>query len=184
MKKGMIVGAVIIALLLLFVVSAYNGLVQRDVGVDEAFGNLDAALQRRYDLIPNLVNTVKGYAEHEEGVFTEITELRSQWTKAASVSEKQALSGKLEGAIGRLLLVAENYPALKASENFLGLQDELAGTENRITVARTRYNEKVKSMNTKVRTFPSNIVANMFGFGKREFFEADEGAEEAVKVEF
>ncbi len=174
----------VLVLCALFVWGSYNGLVTRDVAVDEAFANLDASYQRRFDLIPNLVETVKGYAAHEKDLFTEITALRSAWAGATSPADKQAKAEALEGAVGRLLLVAENYPQLKASENFLSLQDELAGTENRINVARTRYNEVVTDYNARIRTFPTNVVASMFGFEKRTFFEAETGAENAPKVSF
>lgn len=175
---------VVLVLTGLFIWGAYNGLVTSEVAVDEASANVDTSYQRRYDLIPNLVETVKGYAKHESELFTEITALRSQWASASTVGEKQSASAALEGSLGRLLLVAENYPQLKANENFLSLQDELAGTENRISVARTRYNEAVRTYNTVLRTFPRNMVASMFGFTTREFYEADAGAENAPKVSF
>ncbi len=184
---GMYVGIgvlVLIVLSVLFIWGSYNGLVTSEIAVDEASANVDTSYQRRYDLIPNLVETVKGYASHEKDLFTEITALRSQWASASTVGEKQAASTALEGSLGRLLLVAENYPQLKANENFLSLQDELAGTENRIAVARTRYNEAVRTYNTALRTFPRNMVGSMFGFTSREFYEAESGAEKAPKVSF
>ena len=176
---------VLVLLMLIYVVTSYNSLVKLDNTVDNKWADVETQYQRRVDLIPNLVNTVKGYAAHEEELFTRITELRSQWAAAKGDIGKQIqTANQLEGAIGRLLLVAENYPDLKASQNFLALQDELAGTENRIAVARQRYNEIVKDLNIKTKTFPSNMVANMFGFTERDYFEAEGGAEEAPTVEF
>lgn len=176
---------VLVLLMLIYVITSYNSLVKLDNTVDNKWADVETQYQRRVDLIPNLVNTVKGYAAHEEELFTRITELRSQWAAAKGDIGKQIqTANQLEGAIGRLLLVAENYPDLKASQNFLALQDELAGTENRIAVARQRYNEIVKNLNIRTQTFPSNMVANMFGFTERDYFEAEGGAEEAPTVEF
>jgi LemA protein len=166
-------------------VGTYNKIVQADEQVDAAFAQVDTVLQRRYDLIPNLVSTVKGYAEHERELFERVTELRSQWGKAESQGQKIQAANQIEGALSRLLLVAENYPQLKANQNFLALQDELAGTENRIAVERRRYNESIRTYNTLIRRFPVNMIAGMFGFEKRdEYFEAAQGAEEAPTVEF
>lgn len=174
-----------IGLVLIFIIfGSYNGLVRADVGADEAWANVETQYQRRYDLIPNLVNTVQGFADQELEVFTEVTRLRSQWQTAPTVNQKIDTSNQLESALSKLLLVQENYPQLKSNENFLRLQDELTGTENRINVARTRYNEAVRTYNVKTRTFPSNIVAGLFGFESKEFFEADSGAENAPTVEF
>lgn len=176
---------VIVILIFLYAITSYNSLVKFDNTVDNKWADVETQYQRRVDLIPNLVSTVKGYAAHEEELFTRITELRSQWAAAkGNVNKQIATANQLEGAIGRLLLVAENYPDLKASQNFLALQDELAGTENRVAVARTRFNEAVKNLNVKTKTFPSNMIANMFGFDEREYFEAVGGAEEAPTVEF
>ncbi len=170
--------------LVLYIISAYNSLVKLEVSVDSQWAKVEADYQRRMDLIPNLVETVKGYASHEETVFTEVTKARSAWTSASTTQEKMAAANGMESAISRLLLVAENYPDLKASENFLALQSELANTENKISVERKRYNDKVSAFNKKIRTFPSNMVASMFGFEKRDFFKSQEGAENAPKVEF
>jgi len=184
--RNVLIGVgVLVLLMLIYVVTTYNSLVKLDNTVDNKWADVETQYQRRVDLIPNLVNTVKGYATHEEELFTRITELRSQWAAAKGDIGKQIqAANQLEGAISRLLLVAENYPDLKASQNFLALQDELAGTENRIAVARQRYNEIVKNLNIRTKTFPSNMIANMFGFTERDYFEAEEGAEEAPTVEF
>jgi len=184
-KKIWIGLGVLALLIILFIVGTYNSLVRLDNTVDNKWADVETQYQRRVDLIPNLVNTVKGYAAHEKDLFTEITELRSQWASARGNVQRQIqTANQIDSALSRLLLVAENYPDLKASTNFLALQDELAGTENRIAVARQRYNEAVKNLNIKTETFPSNMVANMFGFDEREYFEAIEGAEVAPIVEF
>lgn len=142
-------------------------------------------LQRRYDLIPNLVNTVKGYAEHEKGLFEEVARLRSQWAAARSVDEKVEAAGQLEGRIGRLLLVAEQYPQLKANESFRDLQHELAGTENRIAVERQRYNEAVRAYNVAVRQFPGSLVAAYRGFAPSDaYFESADAAKDVPQVDF
>ena len=184
-KKIWIGLGVLALLIILFIVGTYNSLVRLDNTVDNKWADVETQYQRRVDLIPNLVNTVKGYAAHEKDLFTKITELRSQWASARGNVQRQIqTANQIDSALSRLLLVAENYPDLKASTNFLALQDELAGTENRIAVARQRYNEAVKNLNIKTETFPSNMVANMFGFDEREYFEAIEGAEVAPTVEF
>ena len=159
-------------------------LVSLDANAKEKWANVETQYQRRFDLIPNLVSTVKGYAAHEEKLFTEITEMRSRWQNAPTIDDKVTAANGLEGAIGRLLMVVENYPVLKASENFLSLQDELAGTENRVSVERTRYNEAVKQYNVATKRIPTSIIASMFGFKEKKMFEAAEGAENAPKVTF
>jgi LemA protein len=165
--------------------SANNRLVALQETVKQSWAQVETVLQRRFDLIPNLVNTVKGYAEHEEAVFEEVTRLRSQWGQAKTVDEKATAASALESTLSRLLLVAENYPDLKADQNFRDLQVELAGTENRVAVERGRYNESVRSYNTAVRQFPTSIVANMRGFTTDSaYFEAAEGAQAAPKVDF
>lgn len=163
----------------------YNQLVGAKESIREGWAQVETVLQRRYDLIPNLVNTVKGYAAHERNLFNEVTRLRSQWASAQGVEQKVAAAQQLEGALGRLLLVAEQYPDLKASQNFLGLQDELAGTENRIAVERRRYNEHVRRYNVLVRSFPGNLIAGLTGFAPSDaYFKAETAAQPPPKVEF
>ena len=162
----------------------YNQLVGQGESVDAAWSEVDNQLQRRNDLIPNLVATVKGFAEHEEEVLTKVTEARSRVAGGGTPAEKMAASNELSGALARLLVVAEQYPNLKADQNFLRLQDELAGTENRLSVARMRYNEAARGYNTTAKSFPTLITARIFGFKERPYFEAPAGAKEAPKVEF
>lgn len=175
---------IVVVLLCLFVGCSYNGLVTRDEACNEAWGNVESVLQRRFDLIPNLVNTVKGYAAHEKETLEEITRLRSQWGAAKTTDEKVEAASGIERALARLLLVAENYPELKANENFIRLQDELAGTENRISVERQRYNAAVKDLNVRVRGFPGVFFARMAGIETRKPFEAAEQAAVAPTVQF
>jgi len=190
-KKGLIIGG-IVALLFLFILipgcvafKSYNNLVTMDESIDGSWAQVENVLQRRYDLIPNLINTVKGYAKHEKGLFTEVTRLRSQWGKAKTTGAKIQAARGLESALGRLMVVVERYPDLKANQGFLKLQDELAGTENRIATERRRYNQVVRAYNVLTRRFPSNIIAGMFGLEKKDvYFEAAEGAKEVPKVEF
>lgn len=166
-------------------IRAYNNLVGLNVGIDASWAQVENVLQRRYDLIPNLVNTVKGYAKQEKTVLEEVTRLRSQWGAAKTPADKIQAAQGLEGALSRLMVVVEKYPDLKSNQNFLALQDELAGTENRIAVERMRYNETVRSYNVAVQRFPASVVARLGGFQKRdEYFEAEKGAAEAPKVEF
>ncbi len=163
----------------------YNRLVTTQESVSAAWGQVEVVLQRRYDLIPNLVETVKGYAKHEQETFQNITKYRSQWGNAKNPDEKMAASQGLEGSLARLLVVLENYPQLKANENFLKLQDELAGTENRIAVERQRYNQAVLEYNLTCKRVPGNIVAKLFGFEKKNsYVVAPEKAQEAPKVAF
>jgi LemA protein len=178
-----LLGFVIVFFLML--VGSYNGLQSAKIGVDNAYGNVDVDLQRRYDLIPNLVETVKGYAKHEKDVLEEVTRLRSQWGATQNTDDKVKASNDLEGALGRLMVVVEKYPDLKANEGFLRLQDELSGTENRIAVSRMRYNEAVQGYNLKVQSFPSNLIASIFGFKPKDnYFKAKEAAQEPPKVQF
>lgn len=166
-------------------VHARNSMVQKDQDVKEAWSNVDTQLQRRADLIPNLVETVKGFAKQETTVFGEIANARAGLLNAHGPEEKMAANGKLDSAIGRLLMLQENYPQLKSNEQFLRLQDELSGTENRITVARKRYNDALKEYNTFVMIFPNNIWAGMSGFQPNNaYFKADEGARNAPQVKF
>jgi len=175
----------VIVILGIWFFSSYNGLVKREVTVDKAWSDIEVQYQRRFDLIPNLVNTVKGYAEFEERVITEVTEARSEWQEAVArqdTSEAVNAANRLEGGLSRLIAVAENYPDLKASQTYLSLMDELAGTENRVAVARTRYNEAATDYNYAIRRIPTSIVAGMFGFEKKTLFEAKQGAEEVPVV--
>ena len=189
MGKGCLVAVIVVVLLAVIAVavyiSNYNKIVRFHEAVEASWRQVDTVLQRRYDLIPNLVNTVKGYASHEKEIFTEITKLRSQWGAAKTSGEKMAAARGMEGAISRLLLVAENYPNLKASENFLNLQSQLEGTENRIAVQRMRYNDAVRTFNTYIRTFLGEFFARKRGLTEpATYFEAEEKAREVPKVEF
>jgi len=185
MQKWMIAGGIVL-LVLLWIGGIYNGMVGKDQNVAQSWAQIENQLQRRYDLIPNLVNTVKGYAKYEKSVFEAVTKARSAWAGAKSGSEKVTAANQLEGAIGRLIAVAESYPQLKASTNFIALQDELAGTENRIAVARMRYNEAVQDYNKTAKRIPTVLFVKMFGFdGQKEFFKVkDEAAKQAPKVNF
>ena len=168
-----------------FVVSVYNGLVGLDQSVKTNWAQVENQLQRRYDLIPNLVATVKGYATHEKELFENVTKARSAWAGAQTQGQKVAAANQVEGALARLMVVVENYPQLQASANFRALQDELAGTENRLAVARQRFNEAVQSYNTTARSIPTVFFVRMFGFdSEKVFFKAAEGAKEAPKVKF
>ena len=183
----------IVAVVLIWGVSAYNGLVSKEERVSSAWANVETVYQRRADLIPNLVNTVKGYASHESQTLMEVTEARAKST-AISVDPSTATPAEMEAwmkaqsevgsALGRLIAISENYPDLKANQNFLELQKQLEGTENRISTERRKYNEEVRNYNVKIRRFPTNIIAGMFGFEKRVMFEAQEGTDVAPVVEF
>jgi LemA protein len=175
---------VVVVIPLLYLKGTYNTLVTMDEGVKAAWAQVENQLQRRYDLIPNLVETVKGYAAHEKEVFIKVTEARSKVAGATSISDKISANNELSSALARLLVVVERYPDLKANTNFIRLQDELAGTENRISVERRRFNETVRVYNTKIRSFPTNIIAGMFGFEKAAFFEVPKERQEAPKVKF
>ena len=185
-KNWIILGGVglFILIVIMWFVGAYNSLITLSETVDTSWAQVENQYQRRADLIPNLVNTVKGYAAHEKELFTEITKLRSQWGAAMTKQGKIQAAQGMESAISRLLLVAENYPQLKANENFLALQAELAGTENRVAVERKRYNDAVRLYNIKIKRIPTNFVANMFGYEKEEYFEVEEGKEAVPVVEF
>src|SRR3954447_1396782 len=166
-------------------VSTKNTLVSKNEGVKSAWSQVDVVLQRRADLIPNLVATVKGYAAQEQAVFGEIARARSALLSAGTPQQKIAANGQLDGALGRLLALVENYPQLKSNENFLRLQDELAGTENRIAVERRRYNETVQDYNTYISLFPNSLIAVMAGFACNDaYFKTDEGSRQAPKVDF
>lgn len=181
----MIIILVILVVLVLWIVGSFNGLVRARNRVREAWSDIDVQLKRRYDLIPNLVETVKGYATHEKEVFEQVTRARAAAMGATGVAEKGAAENMLAGALKSLFAVAEAYPTLRASENFSKLQDELTDTENKIQAARRFYNSNVLVLNTKIETFPTNLIAGMFGFVKSEFFEIDNVAEkEPVQVKF
>jgi LemA protein len=186
-KKLLIIAAIIVLVILIpysYLKGTYNSLVTLDEGVKAAWAQVENQLQRRYDLIPNLVETVKGYAAHEKEVFLKVTEARAKVGGATTISDKIAANNGLSAALSRLLLVVERYPDLKANTNFIRLQDELAGTENRIAVERRRYNETVKAYNIKIRRFPTNLLAGLFGFEKATFFEVPKERQEAPKVKF
>jgi len=191
MSKGLKTLLIIVGIIILIIVipysyikGTYNSLVTMDESVKGAWAQVENQLQRRYDLIPNYVETVKGYAAHEKEVFVKVTEARSKVAGAGSIDEKIQANNQLSSALSRLLVVVERYPELKANTNFIRLQDELAGTENRISVERRRFNETVKVYNIKIRSFPTNIMAGMFGFEKATFFEVPKERQEAPKVKF
>jgi len=187
MKLFAVVFLVIVAIALgiaLWVYGTYNSLVNLDEETNKAFAQVDVVLQRRYDLIPNLVETVKGYAAHEREVLQNVTDARSRVGQATTPAGRIEAENQLTSALSRLLVVVENYPQLKANVNFLALQDELAGTENRIAVERRRYNEAATEYNKKTRRVPGNIIAGMFGFERRELLETPAAAREAPKVKF
>ena len=183
MKKVWI-GLGITLVLIVMIVSSYNHVISLQESVDPQWANVETVMQRRFDLIPNLVNTVKGYAAHEKELLTEVTRLRSQWASAGTPDEKVAVANQMQGALGRLMLVAENYPDLKANQNFLALQDELAGTENRISVERRRYNEVVRAYNIAIRRFPGSIWAGMLKLERRTPFESAPEAATVPTVSF
>lgn len=183
MKIGLIIGGIIILIIALFA-GSYNNLVGKEEDVDSKLADVSVQLERRADLIPNLVNTVKGYTSHETEIINSITSARQKLLNADSVSEKAEANDELTNALNNLLVVVENYPDLKANTNFIQLQDELAGTENRIAVARKDYNDAVKDYNKSIKKFPQNILAGMFGFEEKDYFEAKESANEVPEVSF
>lgn len=190
---GWIIPVVILVVIVLWAIGGYNGMVKMDEQVQNSWANVETQYQRRADLIPNLVSTVKGYAKHEQQTLEDVVKARSEATQVKVDAEnltpeklaafQKAQSG-VSSALGRLLAVAENYPDLKANQNFLELQSQLEGTENRITVARKDFNDTAKSYNQAIRQFPKNILAGLFGFEKKSYFEAEAGSEKAPKVEF
>jgi len=191
MKKGtkiLLIVVGIVVLLLLFTYTTFkninNKLVLLDESVNRAWAQVENQLQRRFDLIPNLVNTVKGYASHEKEVLTAVTDARSRVGSAQTIPDKIDANNQLTSALGRLLVVMENYPNLKADQNFLALQSQLEGTENRISVERRRYNEATQQYNVAIRKFPDNILAGMLGYQRKTFFEADKSAAKAPEVKF
>lgn len=181
-------GLIILAILIFLVIaliSMYNGLVQLKVKVDNAWSQIDVQLQRRFDLIPNFVETVKGYMTHEQETFEKIAGLRTSWANTSSVSEKAALDNELSSSLKTIMAVSENYPELKANQNFSELSEELRNTENKISFSRQFYNDTVTKYNTKLQVFPSNIIAGMFNFTARDLFKAEsEEARKNVKVDF
>ncbi len=201
MSRSLKIGCVVIGVLVVIVLgmyayvkNTYNGFVTLEESVNQAWAQVQNVYQRRSDLIPNLVETVRGYAEHERDTFTQVTEarakaggltqIRAEDLTPETMQQFQQAQDGLGQALQRLMVVVERYPELKANQNFINLQDELAGTENRISVERMRFNESVQAFNSTVRQFPQNIIANIFGFGQKPYFEADRGAAEAPKVQF
>lgn len=193
MKKSVIIILVFAGILVLWGISGYNGLVTAQEQVQTQWANVETQYQRRADLIPNLVNTVKGYASHEKETLNEVVNARSKATQITvssddltpeNIAEYQKAQGEVSAALGKLLAISESYPDLKANQNFLELQAQLEGTENRISVARRDFNETSKTYNTQIRRFPKNILAGVFGFSKISYFEAEAGSEKAPTVEF
>ena len=178
------VSAFIILIIVVWFIGTYNSLVSADQKSNEQWSQVENQYQRRADLIPNLVETVKGYAAHESKVFKDVTDARSQWASAKTPNEKMKAAEDMDSALSRLIAVVENYPQLKASENFVALQAQLEGTENRVTVARMDYNTAVREYNVKIKTIPTSIVAGIYGYNDKPFFEAEKGTEKAPKVNF
>ena len=192
-NKSTLIVLAVIAIIVLYAIGQYNGLVRLDEGVSQQWGNVESQYQRRADLIPNLVSVVKGYAAHESQTLEDVIAARARATQVTvdpdnltpeRLQEFRAAQGQLSSALGRLMMITENYPDLKANENFMELQSQLEGTENRIATERIRFNETSNAFNTKLRRFPTNIIASMFGFEKRAYFEAETGSQTAPIVEF
>ena len=181
-----VVGVILVILIALvgYGISTYNNLVGQQESISNAEGQIQNVLQRRSDLIPNLVNTDQGYVDHEEQAIQDVTDARAQMMQAGNTEEQLAADAQVTSALSRLFAIAENYPDLKANENFLSLQEELAGTENRIATERKRYNDAVTEYNRSIRRFPSSIIAGMFGFEQENYFEASEGATSNPVVDF
>ena len=176
---------IVVLLFLFWLVSVYNGLIKARQKVNNAWSQIDVQLQRRFDLIPNLVETVKGYTKHEEKVFTDVAKLRTSWAGASSVKEKAELSNELSSALKTIMAVSESYPELKANENFLQMQEELQNTENKISYSRQFYNDTVTKYNTRLEVFPDTVIASMFHFEAAELFKVDsDEAKKNVKVSF
>ncbi|MDN7228678.1 LemA family protein [Planococcus liqunii] len=187
MKKQLIPFMIVIAFIVIaaaILIPSYNSFVQLEEAVDESYAQLENQLQRRHDLIPNLVETVKGFAGQEQDIIDSVTEARSNLAGAKGVSEQAGADAELSGALSRLLAVVENYPEIRSSENFQQLSDELAGTENRIAVARQDFNGTVSGFNRKAKSFPGNVVAAVFGFSEKQYFGADPDASDAPEVDF
>jgi LemA protein len=187
MKKGTIILLVIVGVIvigIMTIVGRYNAMQQLTVEVENGWAEVENQLNRRFDLIPNLVETVRGYAAHEMDVLTQVTEARARVGGAANTDDRMAANNELSGALSRLLVVVERYPDLKANQNFVRLQDELAGTENRLSTARRRYNDAVTKLNRQIVIFPNNMIANMFGIERATFFEAPTEARTVPQVQF
>lgn len=180
----MIILLIVLAVLVIWGIAAYNGLVTLKNRVDEAWSDIDVQLKRRYDLIPNLINTVKGYAAHEKELFEKVTAARTAAMGAQAPAEKEKAENALSGTLKSLFAVAESYPELKANQNFLELQRELTDTEDKIQASRRFYNGNVRDLNTKIEVFPTNLIASSLGFTKREFFQIDESEKAPVNVQF
>jgi len=183
-KKTWLIIAGIVALVLVYGVVTYNGLVSKGEAADGQWAQVESQYQRRFDLIPNLVESVKGVMQQEQAVFTAIADARTRYSGAQTIDEKAAAATEVEGSLARLLVVMENYPQLKSSEAVQTLMSQLEGSENRVSVERQRFNDNVRALNVLVQRFPSNLVASMFGFSERNYFEAQEGAETAPQVDF
>lgn len=192
-KSGLIILLVVLAILVFWGIGGYNGLVSTQESLNKSWANVENQYQRRSDLIPNLVETVKGYAKHESGTLEAVVNARAKATQVTvdpnnltpeKLQEFQAAQGELSAALGRLMMIREAYPDLKANQNFIELQAQLEGTENRITVAREQFNQEVQNYNTLVRRFPKNIIAGLFGFDRKPTFQAEKGAEKAPEVKF
>lgn len=187
MKKGNTVLLVIIAVIIVVALAlggSYNSIVTLEENVNSEFSNVSVMLERRADLIPNLVSTVKGYASHEQSAIDSVTKARENLLQAKTIEEKGEANNELTSALNALMVIVENYPDLKANQNFIQLSDELAGTENRIATARRDYNDAVKAYNSKVKKFPTNLIAGMFGFSEKDYFEVEPSKTEVPKVEF
>ena len=183
--NGIIIAVIIIAVIILGFVGMYNGLVRARQRVRNAWSQIEVQLQKRFDLIPNLVETVKGYAKHESQTLEKVTELRTSWSKAKTVDEKAKVSGELSGVLKSIMAVAESYPDLKANQNFISLQNDLKTTEEKVAYSRSFYNDAVTMYNTKLEVFPTVIFASMFGFKPESLFQTEsEEAKKSVKVEF
>lgn len=183
-KTGIVVIIAIVLIIVAILGGSYNSLVTSEEKVNKEFSNVSVMLERRADLIPNLVNTVKGYATHEQSVIDSVTKARENLLNSKTIDEKETANNQLTSALNALMVVVENYPDLRSSQNFIQLSDELAGTENRIATARRDYNDAVNSYNSKIKKFPSNIMAKIFGFEAKEYFEAEPSKTEVPKVEF
>jgi len=183
-NKGKIIGIAIVAIIFFFFIGKYNSFVKKNEAITGQWAQVDNQLQRRFDLIPNIVSTVKGIAKQEKDIFGAISNARTHYSGATTIDEKAQAAGQVESAIGRLLVITENYPELKSSESFRDLTVELEGTENRISVERMKYNDLVKDLNTSIQTFPSSLVASMFGVKAHSYFEIAKEATAVPKVDF